>query len=138
MVIIEKQLENYCEKVKFMGNLEKKIIGRLYIKETKNNIFVNLSDLTGKIIVTYSAGNIGMHGSNRRTAFAGKFLGKKLGKEALFRNIHTVRLSICGPVNHIVKSVVQGILSYRVDIIEVEQLKGRAHNGVRKRKQRRL
>jgi len=121
-----------------MVYLEKKIEGRLFIKETKNNIFVNLSDIKGKVFVTYSAGNIGMQGSNRRTAFAGKFLGKKLGNEAFFRGITSVRVAICGPVNHIVKSVVQGILSYRISVIEVEQLKGRAHNGVRKRKKRRL
>lgn len=120
-----------------VGNIDF-LIGIIFIKETKNNIYVNLSSGEGRLLLNISSGNVGMRGSNRRTTVAGKYLGKRLGDEAESCGLKFIKLRIYGPVNNIVQSVVKGFTTYALNVIEIEQVRGIPHNGVRAKKQRRL
>jgi small subunit ribosomal protein S11 len=120
-----------------MLNKEKKS-GCIIIRETKNNIFINLNGVDGKLLVTYSGGSLGFKGSNRGTSFASKLIGRRVGKDAHFFGVKTIILKVKGPINQLVKSAIQGLLSFDLEILQIEQVKGPAHNGVRLCKKRRL
>ncbi len=109
-----------------------------YINKTKNNVFLTLTDLEGKVILQFSGGNIGMKGPKRDTPNTAELLGRKFGSEMLLLGYKRCILRVNGPFNNFVKSAVRGIQFYKIRIMEVQQIKCVSHNGIRKKKPRRM
>ncbi len=110
----------------------------IYIIETYNNIFVNLLDEKHKLIIQFSGGNLGMKGSKKQTPLVGELLGKKIGKELVNRQFFNIAIKVKGSFSSIIRSFFRGVLLYKIKIMYIEEIKGISHNGVRKKKQRRL
>lgn len=109
-----------------------------YINKTKNNIFLTCTDLAGHVKFQYSGGSIGMTGPKRNTPNAAELVGRRFAKEAEFLGYLTYTVKIKGALDGFVKSALRGLQASNIKICQIEQIKSLAHNGVRKRKQRRM
>lgn len=124
--------------MRFVVRKEKKSDAVCYINKTKNNIFLTCTDSTGNVKFQFSGGLIGMKGPKRNTPNAAELVGRRFGKEAEIVGYKSLHLKIKGALDGFVKSAIRGLQVYPLDLLQIEQIKGVSHNGVRKRKQRRM
>lgn len=110
---------------------------KCYLKITKNNVFLTVYDIKGNIVVSTTAGRIGMKGPKKRTVLAAELVGKEIGQKALSLGIKSIILCIEGIISKKVRGVVTGLLSGGVSIIGLEYRDCLAHNGVRMPREKR-
>lgn len=113
----------------------------LNIIETKNNIFVNLSNRKKKLVFQASGGMLHLQGRKRKTPLAGEMLGKVLVDNLALYNITKIGVCVHGSFSPVVRGVLRGLSSSRrrnMRFLFIEERKGAAHNGVRLKKKRRL
>lgn len=114
------------------------VAGQLHIKATFNNTIITITDKTGGVIATSSAGACGFRGSKKGTAYAAQIASEKvLGIAQQNHGLKTVDV--------FVKGIGQGrdaaIRATQTAGIEVESLSdktGVPHGGVRPRKARKV
>lgn len=109
------------------------------IRLTINNTFVVLLDeRTNRTIFYSSAGSIGLKGPKRPTVFAAEMVGREISKKLSLTKIQNVKIILRSPFNSRTKAALRGLCHYftRFDafIFGVPI----AHNGIRKRKARRV
>ena len=125
-------------------NIKKEIkhnFGYLKVKPTTNNIFLTLSDEKGNVIISKHAGSIKIKGTQKRTPFIAGQVCEHLLTELERNNINIKLwiLQIDGFIkNNLVKTVVKKLRSKEKYIFYIEYIRRKAHNGLRKKKDRRL
>ena len=123
---------------------EKKVYNFVLLKinPTFNNIFLTLTDFQGNVLLTKHAGLLKFKGSKKRTPYVAAQVMKQLISDLdnLNLEIKTIIIQVFGYIRH---SSIQSIIRYLdklalKNVIYVEYINKKAHNGLRLKKKRRL
>ena len=119
----------------------KKLNGYLYLRLTRRNMFLTLTDVEGNCIVTRSGGAGGFVRRQRQNAFAARQLAREVADIARNKNFKYITI-IFTPFNRIqrwrIKPVMQTLERRGLSIIRVQRKIVQPHGGCRKKKSRRL
>lgn len=113
-----------------------KNIGVINIYISINNTFVTLSKLNGEVLYNAWGGVLGIKGPKRSTPTASEVISKKVGLVAKEKEIKYVFLKLNGVLyTRKMKSAIKGFLTVNdLKVLRVINLTPKAHNGIRKRK----
>ncbi len=116
--------------------------GYIKIKPTFNNIFITLTDINGNVLVSKHAGLLEFKGSKKKTPYVASQVLKDLmlDLEKLNINIQAFVVQVRGYIRSgVVNSVIRQLSSLNLNnIFYLEYITTRTHNGLRKKKKRRL
>ena len=116
--------------------------GYIKIKPTFNNIFITLTDITGNVLISKHAGLLEFKGSKKKTPYVASQVLKDLmlDLEKLNINIQAFVVQVRGYIRSgVVNSVIRQLSSLNLNnIFYLEYITTRTHNGLRKKKKRRL
>lgn len=111
--------------------------GRVYVSSSYNNTIVTLTDHTGRVLVSKSAGAVGFKGTKKSTSFAASKVSEaivlvcqKLGMEKIsvfIRGIGAGR-----------ESAVRTLVNKGLNVIAIRDITPIPHNGCRPKKIRRV
>jgi len=123
-------------------------IGFIKIKPTINNIFVTLTDSTGNVIISKHAGPLSFKGKKKATPYIASVVFASLIQDIMKGDIVTIEACIVQVRGSIKYTKIKGMfkrldknqfdmIDYD-DVIILQYINKRAHNGVRRCKQRRI
>jgi small subunit ribosomal protein S11 len=122
--------------------------GYIKIKPTINNIFITLTDLNGNVIISKHAGSLAFKGRKKATPYIASVVFANLIEDILEDTIVSVEACILQILGSIKYTKIKGMLKKLDknqfdmidydDIIVLQYINKKAHNGVRRAKQRRI
>lgn len=116
--------------------------GYIKIKPTFNNIFITLTDVNGNVLISKHAGLLEFKGSKKKTPYVASQVLKNLTDdiEKLNINIQAYIVQVRGFIRSgVVNSVIRQLSTLNINnIFYLEYITTRTHNGLRKKKKRRL
>jgi len=119
------------------GGKRKLSQGLLHVESTYNNTRVSLTDAAGNMFFTSSAGALGFKGAKKGTPFAAAKVGELIGEQALQAGVSSVDIIVKG-VGAGRESAVRSFVSKGIELNSIKDRTPVPHNGVRKRKPRRV
>ena len=111
--------------------------GCMYIFSSYNNTIISLTDASGNVLDSRSAGRLGFKGSKKSTPFAASKIAEALGQIAEKMGIKKVHIFVKG-VGSGRESAVRSIANQGFEILSVKDTTPIPHNGCRQRRPRRL
>ncbi len=124
--------EENRDKIKIQASL-----GKAFISSGFNNTFITLTDLSGRVICSGSAGKSGYKGARKSTPFAASATALTVAKIAVEKGLKEVSVLVKGPGlgrDAAVKSLRAGGLR----ITSITDVTPFPHNGCRPKKRRRV
>ena len=121
-------------KKKGVKNLEQ---GRIYVKASYNNTVLTVTDDKGNVVAWASAGGTGFSGPKKATPFAASKVIASIMEKISKTGPHKVDIYVSG-VGPGRDSAVRTLGAQALDILSVRDITPIAHNGPRRRKQRRM
>ena len=116
--------------------------GYIKIKPTFNNIFITLTDVNGNVLISKHAGLLEFKGSKKKTPYVASQVLKNLidDIEKLNINIQAYVIQVRGFIRSgVINSVIRELNVLNINnIFYLEYITTRTHNGLRKKKKRRL
>lgn len=112
-------------------------IGIAHVKATFNNTIVTISDPSGRVLSTSSAGTVNFSGSRKSSAFAATVAAQDAAKKAMVNGLKEVEVYLKGPGAGR-ESAARGLQSAGLIITVIRDVTPIAHNGCRPRKRRRV
>lgn len=110
----------------------------IMLRQTANNCFVTITTKVGKVLYVCSTGLVGFKGPRRTTQPAAEAVGSAVAKFILRRRLYNLGVILRTPVNFQIRSIVAGLEFKRIHYSGIIDLVPTAHNGIRKRKARRV
>lgn len=116
--------------------------GYIKIRPTLNNIFITLTDYTGNVLMTKNAGMLAFKSSKKRTPYAATQVLKSLLLDIQKSNLNIKSLIVQtkGHIRH--KAINSTMYQFKTldlaNVLFVEHLNVKVHNGMRAKKKRRL
>jgi len=111
--------------------------GVAHIQSTFNNTIITITDVSGNVIASASAGSVGFKGSRKSTPFAAQLAAEQAAKKAMEQGVKTIEVWVKGPGagrEAALRSLQAA--GFRVDLIrDVTPI---PHNGCRPPKRRRV
>lgn len=107
------------------------------VEGTRNNLYITVIGLDGKVILQRSIGHVGLENSSKKTVFGAELLGKSIGHELVEKNILRVGVRVQGKWFKSEKGCISGLGRSGIYLEYIEYMLGSAHNGVRCRKKKR-
>ena len=108
-----------------------------HIYKTANNIFLTLVRVRdGKVLIQLSGGNLGKKGPKRDTPNTAELLGRLFGMRFNALGYNRCVMKVEDPFDAFVRSALRGISSYPIRMLQLRNIKGVSHNGVRLRNPR--
>ena len=128
------------DKVKKSG--KKKIknapeLGVAHIQATFNNTIVSISDLSGNVLSSSSAGAQGFKGSRKSTPFAAQVAAEKAAIKVRDLGMKKLEVHIKGPGPGR-ESAIRSLKAVGMEIVVIRDTTPTPHNGCRPRKRRRV
>jgi small subunit ribosomal protein S11 len=111
--------------------------GVAHIQATFNNTIISISDSRGNVISWSSAGQVGMSGSRKSTAYAAQLAAEKAAQGALEIGLKDVRIHVNGPGSGR-ESAIRAIQAAGMEVTVIRDTTSIPHNGCRPRKRRRV
>ncbi len=111
--------------------------GIVHVRATFNNTMVCVTDLSGNVISTGSAGGSGFKGSRKSTAYAGTVVAQEAVRTAMTHGLKEAEVRIQGPGAGR-ESAVRAVQSCGVTVTAIKDVTPMPHNGCRPRKRRRV
>ena len=138
----EKKIYKYkWEKLHFsFGNKDDRT-AKIYLRKTWSNIFLTLTDLRDKVIICKTSGNCKISDSKRRKkiAMAIETIMKYLYDESIsLFNIRNIVIILKMKVRSHLYTLIKRLKYYKINIVGIKTKRKVSHNGVRKRKIRRV
>ena len=115
-------------------NVAKAIV---YVKATLNNTLITVTDPSGAVLVTTSAGTIGFKGSKKSTPFAAQRAAEEAAGKARKMGVTEVEVRVKGPGSGR-ESAVTALQAAGLLVTSIEDITPVPHNGCRPRKKRRV
>ena len=119
------------------GGKRKLTSGLLHVESTYNNTRVSLSDREGNMFFTSSSGALGFKGAKKGTPFAAAKVGELIGEQALGAGVKEVTVVVKG-VGAGRESAVRSFITKGIEITAIRDRTPVPHNGVTRRKPRRV
>ncbi len=111
--------------------------GIVHVRATFNNTMVCVTDLSGNVISTGSAGGAGFKGSRKSTAYAGTVVAQEAVRNAMTHGLKEAEVRIQGPGAGR-ESAVRAVQTCGVTVTTIKDVTPAPHNGCRPRKRRRV
>ena len=111
--------------------------GKVYIQATYNNTLVSITDLNGEVIAWSSAGSNGFKGAKKATPYAAQVSSENAANKAKVFGLEKVHVVIKG-VGSGREQAIRGLNIAGLTIESLTDITAIAHNGVRKRRARRI
>lgn len=113
------------------------INGFAYVHVSYNNTIVTITDSKGEVLSWSSSGSLGFKGTKKSTPYAANLVAKDATEKAKKYNLVNVRIVVKG-IGPGRESAMRGIAASGLNVISIMDSTPVAHNGVRKRKPRRI
>ena len=113
------------------------INGVAYIHVSYNNTLVTITDSKGEVISWSSAGKLGFKGTKKSTPYAANLVAKDCVEKAKKYNLTNIKIVVKG-VGPGRESAIRGLTSTGLNVISIMDSTPIAHNGVRRKKPRRV
>ena len=111
--------------------------GIVYVKATFNNTLITITDTSGDVLCTASAGTIGFKGSRKSTPFAAQRAAETAARAARKMGLSEVEVRVKGPGSGR-ESAVTALQAAGLRVLSIEDVTPIPHNGCRPRKKRRV
>lgn len=112
-------------------------VGIAHIHATFNNTIVTITDPSGNVVSTSSAGANGFKGSRKSTPFAAQIAGDAAARKAKEAGVRTVSVKINGPGSGR-ESALRSLHLAGIQVTLIKDITPVPHNGCRPRKSRRV
>lgn len=118
---------------------ERKIpeVGIVHIHSTFNNTIVTVSDVSGNVIASSSAGSVGFKGTKKGTPFAAQIASQTVTKKVKDMGMKSVIVHVKGPGPGR-ESAIRAIQATGLGIKLIKDVTPIPHNGCRPKKRRRV
>ena len=113
------------------------INGIAHISVSYNNTIVAISDSNGEIIAWSSAGSIGFKGTKKSTPYAANLVAKDCVEKAKKFNLMNIKVVVKG-IGPGRESAIRGLAGSGLNLTGLQDATPVAHNGVRRKKPRRV
>jgi len=138
----EKKIYKYkWEKLHFKFGDKENRTAKIYLRKTWSNIFLTLTDLKNRVIICKTSGNCKVSNSKRRKKIAmaiEKIIKHLYDESLLLFNIKNIEIILKMRVRSHLYTLIKRLKYYKINIISIISRKKIAHNGIRKKKIRRL
>jgi small subunit ribosomal protein S11 len=111
--------------------------GVAYINVSYNNTLVTITDLKGEVISWSSAGKLGFKGTKKSTPYAANLVAKDCVEKAKKYNLTNIKIVVKG-VGPGRESAIRGLTATGLNVVSIMDSTPIAHNGVRRKKPRRI
>jgi len=111
--------------------------GRAYIQATYNNTIVSLTDLNGNVIAFSSAGQNGFKGPKKSTPYAAGVIVENAVQKAKVYGLKDVNVFVKG-IGSGRDSAIRALNANGINILSIKDVTPIPHNGVTRRKPRRI
>ncbi len=111
--------------------------GKAYIQATYNNTIVTLTDMNGEVLAWSSAGSNGFKGAKKATPYAAQVSSENAVNKAKVYGLEKVHVIVKG-VGSGREQAIRGLHTGGLNIESLTDITAIAHNGVRKRRSRRV
>ena len=111
--------------------------GNAHIQATFNNTIITITDPSGGVISTGSAGSSGFKGSRKSTPFAAQITAEKVAKKAMDMGMKKVDVFLKGPGSGR-ESAIRSLQSAGLEVENIVDITPMPHNGCRPPKRRRV
>lgn len=119
---------------------KKKLVpsGVAHVLSTFNNTIITISDATGNVVASSSAGARGFKGSKKSTPYAAQLTAEHVAKKAVDElGMKTVGVRVNGPGTG-KESAVRALSAAGLTLTSIKDITPIPHNGCRPRKRRRV
>ncbi|MDO8496650.1 MAG: 30S ribosomal protein S11 [bacterium] len=113
------------------------INGVAYIHVSYNNTLVTITDSKGEVISWSSAGKLGFKGTKKSTPYAANLVAKDCVEKAKKYNLTNIKIVVKG-VGPGRESAIRGLTATGLNVVSIMDSTPIAHNGVRRKKPRRV
>ncbi len=113
------------------------INGVAYINISYNNTLVTITDSKGEVISWSSAGKLGFKGTKKSTPYAANLVAKDCVEKSKKYNLTNIKIVVKG-VGPGRESAIRGLTSTGLNVVSIMDSTPIAHNGVRRKKPRRV
>lgn len=113
------------------------INGVAYIHVSYNNTIVTITDSRGEVIAWSSSGLLGFKGTKKSTPYAANLVAKDCTEKAKKYNLTNIRIIVRG-IGPGREAAMRGLAATGLNIISIMDATPVAHNGVRRKKPRRV
>lgn len=111
--------------------------GVAHISISYNNTIVTITDLKGEVLSWSSAGSLGFKGTKKSTPYAANLVAKDCTEKAKKYNLTNIKIVVKG-IGPGRESAMRGLAASGLNIISIMDATPIAHNGVRRKKPRRV
>ena len=111
--------------------------GVAYIHVSYNNTIVTITDPRGEVIAWSSAGGMGFKGTKKSTPYAANLVAKDCVEKSKKFNLANIRVVVKG-IGPGRESAIRGLAGSGLNVTSIMDSTPIAHNGVRKKKPRRV
>lgn len=111
--------------------------GKIYISSSYNNTIVTLTDMTGQVIASKSAGAVGFKGTKKSTSFAASKVAEVIAAICKKMEIGRIEVLIKG-IGAGRASAIRTLVTHGLNIISIKDVTPIPHNGGRPPKIRRV
>lgn len=119
------------------SNKRQVINGVAHVNVSYNNTQVTITDLKGEVIAWSSSGKMGFKGTKKSTPYAANIVSKDCVDKAKKFNLTNIKVVVKG-IGPGRESAVRGLAGSGLNILSIMDSTPVAHNGVRKKKPRRV
>lgn len=119
------------------GPRKQVINGIAHVSVSYNNTLVTITDLKGEVIAWSSAGALGFKGTKKSTPYAANLVARDCFEKARKFNLANVQVVVKG-VGPGREAAMRGLAGSGLNIVSIMDATPIAHNGVRRKKPRRV
>ncbi len=112
-------------------------VGQAHIQSTFNNTIVSITDTTGNVIATGSAGSSGFKGSRKSTPFAAQTTAELTARKAMEHGMKILEVFVKGPGAGR-EAAIRALQAAGLEISAINDVTPIPHNGCRPPKRRRV
>ena len=113
------------------------INGVAHISISYNNSIVTITDLKGEVLSWSSAGSLGFKGTKKSTPYAANLVAKDCTEKAKKYNLMNIKIVVRG-IGPGREAAMRGLAASGLNILSIMDSTPVAHNGVRRKKPRRI
>jgi len=112
-------------------------VGNVFVKATFNNTIITITDLSGNVIASGSAGILGYGGSKKSTPYVAGLIANSVATKAKNFGLTEVSVYVKG-IGSGRESAVRGLQSSGINVTAIKDITPLPHNGCKRERIRRV